>query len=386
MGLSKSKTDQNSVIRDKVHRGKKSLPEGLRRYQELYQKGLVKQPPASESWQLRAELCMETIAQHREWITQAQAEAIMSTGGFHSDISTIPLKDIGTCPIRLFEDNFDLSGKHFTDSNMKRFIKDNGEIPFELYTQSNVNRNCYTVKHQDPRFGYLDPNFRLRNISNPDTMWWYNMWKNHKAPLYNHYGTSPDLGYFTKIFKHGNLYGKGFWYYPILLARVTASPFDGLTIKNLEKETSRAMKVWDNPISIGREYVFTITHKDDPDKNIGYVSNRISRRIDDDIMGKIQGRHRGLFYSPEAAIRGYRKAIKEGVVTRKEAKDYHLIRYRVVLGKPYHVTSKWVWSQDTQRLTKQYSKGSLKYGDSPMLDWMIDNDSFYKYVPKNKSE
>lgn len=359
-----TKTDANRKLKTKHQT---VMPEGLKEYQRRYRNGEVKTPPLEEAFALRAQLAMETVAPNREWLTDSMVEAIMNAEGYYSSISTIPLLNISKCPIRLFEDNFDLSGVHFTQVPLSKIVQDNGENIYDQYGKSDVNRFVFTVKHCNPRYGYINPNFRLRKVSHVDKMSWDNPWKVTKAPLYNVHN---KIGIFLRS---GNLLGKGFYYYPILLARVTATPFTGLTIKNLEKETTRALKVWDHPSSIGREYVFSITHKDDPNNSVGYVRNPVSRRPDDLVLMKINDKERGLFYSPEAVIRAYREAIKHGVISKDEKDDYVFVRYRVVVGKPYHITHELAVSKHEYKLKTAYNNGEIKRGESYFLDRLLDD-------------
>src|SRR5690554_3938439 len=91
-------------------------------YVERVKKG--EDVPLAEKLLQKGQLILNSCDKFLNFMTDEQAHAATySAGSIHSDISTIPLKDIDVCPTGYFLDNYDWSNISFEDIPLREYIE-----------------------------------------------------------------------------------------------------------------------------------------------------------------------------------------------------------------------------------------------------------------------
>ena len=317
---------------------------------------------------LKGEIAMHYPLPCTDHITDDVAEYMLdTTAGYYSDMFTIPLKDIPNCPTRAFRSPVDSSV--FT---AKQYSKLNVE---DLYKQSHENIILHAVKHQDPRYGWFDWNFKLIDIVS-ESIKWLNPW-NYYCPT-----IAPNTLGLNNLMEYADFYDKGFWYYPIMA--VPEDVINCATIDKVDKFTKfYPESTGERPIGLFREYIYYLRCNKYQRPYIHweeYTKERSKRKH----VRLVKSIYRASpFYTIEAAIKTMREAANKHHRLLHRKSEWDIIRCRLVYGKPYYIKDKYSTASNVDTLTAAYNKGLIGFGDNYWMDsYLIDNKAVDKLRDK----
>lgn len=344
------------------YKPKKTMPKAWYEYQEKRRLGLVPKINRNQAMQERAKIARMAIDLDRDWISDAQAEAIMNCEGYHSPISTIPLLSMKSSPTDRFIDNFNWSDINFRTLDVKKYVEENGEIPMrDLLASRDHNKWGYTIKHPDPRKGFLDLSFRLDHSI-------------HKPWRADHAIISHNLAGLCDIITRSDMYDDDLYLYRILHVRIAETTIKQCTIRKAKTEDVRMRKMRHETF-IGFNYLFEIHHKDNPDLKLGKFNNPISKRKQDQRLQLTETKKNSMYFSKEGILREWHEAEAQGLVSRSMRDDFILVRYRLVLDRPIKIESRLNMISNKPQLTKYYNLREI----TPRHNYKL-----YDYV-KNKA-
>lgn len=337
---------------------RKTMPKAWYEYQEKRRLGLVKPKSAAEGYRERKKIMEQAFCGERYWLSDEQCEAILNTKGYYSDVSTLPLKDANFDPVDKFLDNFDWSELDFTEIPVGDIIEKYGEEEIKgIRADLHKPLFCYSLKHPHPRKGFLNKAFRLdQHNYHP----WYG---DHFVPSYS----LPSL---YSACTNMDLYDMGLYLYRLLHIPVSTCEIHNLTYDGTYPEHKK-IEDHRHPTHVGFNYLFEMVHKDNPSLRIERVENPVSKRAADKKLQITDVAERRLYFSRYEALKDYKAAIKKKLLTEKEAKNFIMRRYRLVLGRPVKVERPENLSSNRAVLTTLYNKGGITERENFMIHDML---------------
>lgn len=265
-------------------------------------------------------------ANHRNWLTEGQAEILSNRAGIQTDLVEIPFKDAVVCPIEQFKRNsYDIAKfKYGEESQLLDYMKQNGEIPILTYQKS---AEVYAIRSPDVRKGWV------MRTKDEKYIWGYEF-----PFIYFSFQNSAETAW--KLLNSNS----PVWVYPILSVCVSETPATDAMLRQvnlIDWEINRAKR------ALFPEFAFTMQWVDQIGNTRYYLPNnsiakRYTKKIyremtDEEIVRWRFNKVHPVYYSSMF------HCINNIMVNDlpKNAPDIletlTVRRYKLVYGKPYQV-------------------------------------------------